>query len=496
MLRKILLGLALAFALLIGVVLYRTFTYGGAPVGGRVTLPAAPAVSADSAAQHLAEAIRFKTVTLLPGDPRPGQEGEWLKLHDWLVSTYPKSHTVMTRELVPGTLTLLYTWQGSDTSLPPLLFMAHQDVVPVNMGTEQDWEAPPFAGEVRNGFVYGRGTIDDKSSLVALMEASEALAASGFVPRRTVYFMFGHDEEVMGSGAEAGIALLKSRAVAPEFALDEGFMILNPSPFTGKPMGFIGVAEKGYLTLQLTIVDKGGHSSTPARESGAVRLSRAILALEDNQMPAAFDKAPVSDLFRATAKDMPFTQRMAFANLWLFQGMVDKSLSKISAGNAMVRTTTAPTMLEGSAKENVLPQRATATINFRIHPNDTEESIMAHVKRQTAGIEGVEITVGREGARGSGASSVSPSDNRAYAVIASVAEATGNAPVAPGLVLGATDGRYASAITPNVYRFAPAILTPEELTGFHGTNERTTVENMRLMSQGYAQMILSMDAPE
>ncbi len=496
-LKWIALGAAALFALLAAIVIFRTMNYGGAPIGQRVTLPAPPSVSADTAAQHLSQAIQFKTVTLVSGDPRPGQDGEWLKLHDWLAATYPAAHGVMTREFVPGTLTLLYTWKGSDSALKPVLLMAHQDVVPVNMGTEKDWQGAPFAGEIKDGFIYGRGAIDDKGSLVALMEAAEALAKSGFKPNRTVYFLFGHDEEVSGSGAEKGVALLKSRGVEPEFALDEGFMVVKPSPLTGKPMGFIGIAEKGYVTLDIIATGEGGHSSTPPRDSAAVRLAKAVVALDSHQMKADFTKPPVSDLFRAAGKDMPFVQRMAFANLWLFEGMVDGQMSKMPSANAMIRTTTAPTMLEGSAKENVLAQRARATVNFRIHPNNTEEEIIAHVKRVTANIEGIEIEVGKQGVRGTGASPVSPTDNRAYAVLASVAGVTGDgAPVAPGLVLGATDGRYASAITPNVYRFAPSVLTIDELTGFHGTNERTSVDNMRRMSEGYAQIILAMDAPE
>lgn len=496
MLKKLIWGAAGLIVLVVGIILVRTFSYGGEPVGQRVDLPDAPAISAESAARHLSEIIQFKTVTLSGGDPRPGQEGEWLALHDWLSETYPSAHAAITREIVPGTLTLLYTWPGSDPSLKPILLMAHQDVVPVNMGTESDWTGAPFAGEIIDGFVYGRGAIDDKGNLVALMEAADALAASGFQPKRTVLFMFGHDEEVLGSGAEAGVALLRSRGIEPEMVLDEGFMIIDPSPLSGKPMGIIGIAEKGYVTIEVTAIAQGGHSSTPPRNSANVNLAKAILALEDNQMPADFSKPPVSDLFSSAGKDMPFAQRMALANLWLFQGMVESSLAENSAGNAMVRTTTAPTMLRGSAKENVLPQRAVATVNFRVHPNDTPDDVIQHVKDVTAGIEGIEIETGGDGIN-SPASPVSPTDNRAYAVLASVAEVAGNgAPVAPGLVLGATDSRYAAAITSNIYRFAPAIMTPEELTGFHGTNERISVENMGRLSKGYAQIILGMDGPD
>ena len=493
MIRNILLAGLSLLVLLIAVILVRTFSYGSAPVASSVELPEPPAISANQAAEHLAEALRFRTITVAPGDPRPGTEQPWLDLHAWLEDTYPAAHAAMTRETVLD-FTLLYTWQGSEASLDPILLMAHQDVVPVNIGTEGDWTAPPFAGEIIDGFVYGRGTIDDKGGMVALMEAAEALAADGFQPRRTVHFLFGHDEEVSGAGAEAGIALLKSRGVEPVMALDEGFMIVDPSPLTGAPMGFIGVAEKGYLTVSITAFAQGGHSSTPPRDSAAVRLSRALVALDETQMQADFSREPIAGLFKAAAPDMPFLQRMAFANLWLFQSTVEGQMAQIPAANAMIRTTTAPTMLVGSAKENVLAQRATAIVNFRIHPNDTEDDIVEHVRRVTADIEGLEIERGTSGVRGAGASPVSPTDNRAYAVLAAVAaDASDGAPVAPGLVLGATDGRYATAITDSVYRFMPAVMSPEDLTGFHGSNERISVENMGRMARGYAQIILAMD---
>jgi len=494
--RTALTGLLLGILILGAVVIARTLNYGTQGAVSELALPEVPEISAQEAATHLSEAIRLKTITVAPGDPRPGQDQPWTDLHAWLVETYPGAHAAMSRETV-SEHTLVYTWPGSDPSLKPLLLMAHQDVVPVNIGTESDWTAPPFEGRIVDGYVFGRGAIDDKGSLVAIMEAVEALARSGFAPRRSVHLLFGHDEEVSGSGAGDAVSLLKSRGVEPVMALDEGFMVLNPSPLTGAPMGFIGVAEKGYLTLEITAHAEGGHSSTPPRNSAAVRLARALVALDEQQMPADFSRAPVSVLFEAAAPDMPFMSRMAFANLWLFRGLVERQLGDIPAGNAMIRTTTAPTMLMGSAKENVLAQRATAIVNFRIHPNDTEDAILAHVRDVTSQIEGIEIERGRSGIRGTGASPVSPTDNRAYHVLEAVAREVGEgAPVAPGLVLGATDGRYATAITDNVYRFAPAMMTPEELTGFHGTNERISVENMGRMARGYAQIIKAMDAPQ
>lgn len=493
LIRNILLAVLAVTVVLAGIVLFRTFTYGGELESVDVELPEPPPVSADEAAERLSQALQIRTITVAPGDPRPGNEGPWLELHDWLETNYPAAHSAMRRETVAD-YTLLYTWPGRDETLKPLLLMAHQDVVPVNIGTEGDWTGAPFAGEIIDGYVYGRGAIDDKGSMVALMEAADALARDGFTPRRTIHFLFGHDEEVSGRGAAAGIELLKSRGVEPVMALDEGFMIVDPSPLTGAPMGFIGVAEKGYITVEITAVAEGGHSSTPPRDSAAVRLSRALVALDENQMPADFSKPPVSDLFRAAAPDMGFTSRMAFANLWLFRGMVEGQMAEIPAANALIRSTTAPTMLVGSAKENVLAQRATAIVNFRIHPNDTEDDILDHIRRVTGDIPGLEIEKGRSGVRGTGASPVSPTDNRAYGVLAEVARQAGDgAPAAPGLVLGATDGRYATAITDSVYRFAPAVMSPEELTGFHGTNERISVENMGRLARGYGQIILAMD---
>lgn len=495
MVKRILFGAGGVLILLIGLIVGRTLSYGGAPQDVReISLPDVPTFDASVAAQHLGEAIRFKTVTVAPGDPRVGQEGPWLDMQAWMGATYPAFHAAASKETIPGGYSLLFTWQGSDTSLDPLLLMAHQDVVPVNIGTESDWDAPPFSGAIQDGYVYGRGAIDDKGSMVGLLEALDALARDGFQPKRTVLLMLGHDEEVSGSGASSGVELLKSRGVSPIMALDEGFMAIENNPLTGSTVAFVGVAEKGYVTFTLTVTAAGGHSSTPPRNSATVRLSRALIALDENQMSADMNYPLVAGLFKATGPDMPFVQRMAFANQWLFGGYLKGVLSDTPAANAMIRTTTAPTMLTGSAKENVLAQRATAIVNFRIHPKDTEDDILAHIKNVTKDIEGLEVTVGRSGIRGTGASPVSPMDNLAFGVLYSVAADSSGAPVAPGLVLGATDGRYATAITDSVYRFMPAMMSPEDLTGFHGTNERLTVENMGRLSKGYAQIIVAMDA--
>ena len=492
MIRNILLVLLVLILALVGYVGYRTLTFGGSTTWEKTDLPDVPEFNSEEIATRLSDVLQFKTITVTAGDPRPGLEGPWNDLEAYLEDTYPTFHAAADKTHIAD-LTLLFEWKGSDPSLDPILLMAHQDVVTVNIGTEGDWDAPPFSGAIQDGYIYGRGTLDNKASLVAIMEAAEELTKSGFKPTRTIFIMFGHDEEVSGSGARAGVAYLKERGIRMDMVLDEGFVVVDPFELTGKPTALIGVAEKGYVTIRLTSEAIGGHSSMPPRASANVQLARAIVALDENQMPADFTKPPLSTLIETTAEDMPMMQKMAFANMWLFRPMIESEFAKSGAANAMIRTTTAPTILVGSAKENILPQKSAALINFRIHPNDTADDVLAHVREVIADFDGVTAEFDQSGGVGSPASPVSPTDTRAFQILANVAAETGNgAPVAPALVLGATDARWTTEISDNVYRFAPSVIPVEDLAGFHGTNERISVDNMGRLARGYAQIMKAM----
>ncbi len=491
---KILGGVALVIAILVGVVLWNASQFGSkVDTQTAITLPEPPAVDVAAAAESLGAAIRIQTVTYASGDPKPGADQPWIDLEAALKARYPAIFEKMTMEKVL-THAMLMTWAGTDPSLPPVILMAHQDVVPVNPGTDADWTHGPFGGVVADGYVWGRGAMDDKGSLIAILEAGDALAKSGWTPKRTVIFAFGHDEEVSGAGAEAIFALLKARNVTPAMVLDEGYAVLDNYPLTGKPAALIGVAEKGYISLQITANTEGGHSSRPPPESGAVRIARALVALEENQMPADLSAPPFNEMIEAVSADLPFTLKAAFANQWLLGSIIKDQVASDPTANAIVRTTTAPTMLTGSIKDNVLPQRASAVVNFRIHPNDTVASVTQHVKDVTSHIEGLTITPYEDGI-GSEPSPVSSTTNEAYRVLEAVARATGggDVPVAPALVVGATDARYASAISKDaIYRFAPAIYDDADLNGFHGTNERLSVENLGRMIKGYAQIMMAL----
>jgi carboxypeptidase PM20D1 len=198
---KILAGVAVVVAVLVGVVVWNTLQFGArTDTQAAITLPEPPAVDVAAAAEMLGAAIRIQTVTYAAGDPRPGADQPWVDLEAALKARYP---TVFAKASLEKVLThaMLMTWTGTDPSLPPVILMAHQDVVPVNPGTDADWTHGPFGGVVADGYIWGRGAMDDKGSLIAILEAADALAKSGWTPKRTIIFAFGHDEEVSGAGA-------------------------------------------------------------------------------------------------------------------------------------------------------------------------------------------------------------------------------------------------------------------------------------------------------
>ena len=258
----------------------------------------------------------------------------FLGLHDFLELSYPKAHTALEREVI-GDYSLLYTWPGADPSLNPILLNAHLDVTPVEPATEDDWTYPPFAGTVADGFVWGRGVMDIKVSLMGIMEAVEYLVGNGFTPERTIYLAFGHDEEVGGlKGAGRITELLEWRGVRLDFSLDEGMVIAHDIvPGVAKPVALIGVTEKGYLTLELTANGDGGHSSRPPKGTTISALARAIFRLEANQMPATMS-APVPEMFDHLAPEMPFDWQVALANRWLLEPLILSRLADKPSTNA------------------------------------------------------------------------------------------------------------------------------------------------------------------
>ncbi len=435
--------------------------------------PIAPMeVDADAAAKRLSRAITYRTISHF--DTSNLDAAAFQSFQTFLLNSYPAVHRALTREYIGDSLTVLYRWQGSDPSLEPLLLLAHQDVVPVPPDTEERWSQPPWDGVIADGFVWGRGAMDDKGNLMAILEAVEALASRGFAPTRTVYLAFGHDEEVGGTGAMATAELLTSRGIRADLVVDEGMAVVDGLiPGLERPAALIGVAEKGYCSVQLVVEQAGGHSSTPPPSTAVGILAAAIVRLEQAPMPARLDGVTRS-LFDYVAPELPLGPRIAFANLWLFEWVVKRQLASSPGTNATLRTTTAATMIQGSPKDNVLPNRAEAVVNFRILPGDDVDDVVAHVNA-AVGDDRVQVEPLNHC---SDPSPVSDPESESFALMQrTIGEVFPGAVVAPALVLGGTDARYYTGVSDDVYRFSPYRYVMSDLSRAHGIDERISVEH-------------------
>ncbi len=434
---------------------------------------------------RLSKAIQLKTISsqeMTASDLEP-----FLEFHTFLEQSYPLIHRDLEREVI-NDYSLLYKWPGSDESLKPVVFLAHIDVVPVEPGTEKDWRYDAYSGQVADGFIWGRGTMDMKATLTGLMEAVEELINQGFQPQRSFYFAFGHDEETGGIDGAARIAEhLKNKGVEAAFTMDEGMAILNEalSP-SKKKLALIGIAEKGYLTLKLTAKTEGGHSSMPPSETTLGVLSQAIDSLEKNQMPASLSGV-VGRLFDYIAPEMSLAQKTLLANRWLFKGLILSRLGKTNSMNAMIRTTTAPTMIRGGVKENVLPSHAYALVNFRLLSGNTISDVIEHVKKV---INNPAVEVTAHGRANSEASPISELGTLGYKTITqTVRQMYADTSVAPGLVMGGTDSKHYTSIGGDNYRFAPIIYGPDDPGRIHGTDERLSIDDYIKSIQFYVQLM-------
>jgi carboxypeptidase PM20D1 len=482
MVRVIFAGLAALLVALAGFVGFRTlsFTAPPPPVAVAIADPATYAIDASAATVRLGEAIRFRTVSLVAdGDDR----GEFERFHAWMQQRYPAFHAAAQREVI-GELSLLYTWQGSDPGQPPIILLAHQDVVPVPEDTLPQWQVDPFGGVVRGDAVWGRGAIDDKGSLVALLEAAEFLAAQGRRPVRTIMFAFGHDEEIGGEGGAALIvAELARRNVQAWFVLDEGMAALDRHPLTGAPAAMIGISERGSGTMRVRAVGQPGHSSMPPPDTAVSLVSEAVGRIHSMHIERKLEGGPALGMMRALAPELSFTNRMAVSNEWLFGPLLRQRMAGNPAANALLGTTIAPTMIEGGVRPNVLPGEATAMVNFRIHPRDEAAELLRAARQSVADLEGVTVEWAEEPTP---ASPISSSDSSSYALLAALSSAAlPDAPVAPGLVLAGTDSRHYVGVADNVYRYQPIMLTAADIEMPHGLNERISVANFERMIRFY-----------
>ncbi len=474
----VLLILAVAAVVLVRTSLTRPET-ASAPPATPIPLDNAGAI------QRFAGAIRIPTESK---SEQPPDQAVMQIMRDYLQRSFPRVHATMQREVLPDGA-LLFTWRGRDPMQGPVVLMGHMDVVPAAAETLSQWKHPPYSGDLADGFLWGRGTVDDKIHVLSLLEASETLIARGFTPARTILFAFGDDEENGGRhGAQNIVKLLQSRDVHPEFVVDEGGLIVSAMiPGLSRPIAAIGTAEKGYLDVSLTTHGTGGHSSEPPPHTAIGQLSAALTALEDHPFPSTLPVV-IRQQFTSLAPYLPFTRRMALSNLWLFKPVVVSAGLKNQAQAGNYHTTTAETMISGGFKENALPTSARAIINFRILPGDTVDSVLDRV-RTTLHDPGVTVANLNPGSSRN-PSPTSPLDAAGYRTLATtIHQLFPDAIVLPNLLNAATDSSFYTVLTPNVYRFLAVETDTADLSMVHGLNERIAPEKYLKTVQFTAQLI-------
>jgi carboxypeptidase PM20D1 len=473
--RNIFLALIALVVVLAAVLVFNVFGHSSR----QLQVAAVPKAQLDTpaAAARLAEATRFRTISSYE---KPDQHADALRaMQAHIEKSFPAFHAAAKREVVAD-YSLLYTWEGSDPKAQPIALLAHQDIVPVAPGTDKDWQHPPYEGVIADGYIWGRGSWDDKGNLYSMLEAAELLTKAGFKPKRTIYFAFGHDEEVAGTrGAKNIAALFASRGVKLDFVIDEGLLITDGLiKGLDRPAALIGLSEKGYATLVLHAEATPGHSSMPPRDTAIGMMAAALARLEDNRLPLQI-RGTVWEMFDTLAPEMSGLNQVALSNLWLFKPLLLREFAKTGPTEATVRTTTALTIFNAGDKDNVLPGHAEATVNFRLIPGDTQASVTEHV-RETIKNDRIAI---KPFPGNTDPPPVTTTSSPSYQMLnRTIREIFPDVIVAPGLMVAATDSRHYVGVTDKIFRFSPVRATGEDLKRFHGTNERLSVE-------GYADMI-------
>jgi len=378
---------------------------------------------------------------------------QYLAFWQFIEKNYPLVHQTLTHQTFNG-LTRLYKWEGKHADQKPYVLMAHFDVVPVEASTENLWTVPPFGGILKNDTIYGRGAADDKLSLISILEAAEKLLAQHFQPERTIYFSFGNDEETIGNGAQAVAKYLEDNKIHPEVILDEGGEITTENfSELKRPVALIAVAEKGYMSFELSVEQHGGHSSTPAPETAIDILAKGLVRLREKQMPYQFLPV-IKELLNRVGPGMPFVQRMAIANPWLFEKTLVSEFEKDKSSNALFHTTIVPTIIKTGVKDNVIPSLATAIVNTRILPGTKIEEVEAFMHKQIND-DRIKIT------RNSPPDRVGPAASYESVAYKKVENATYQVmkdviPV-PFLSVGATDSKYLQHLADGTIKFTPVV---------------------------------------
>lgn len=418
------------------------------------------------AIQALQQLVQCRTVSHVKSILE--DEGEFQRLIDLMPVLYPRVFSKCSFDRLPDR-GLLMRWPGNTASAPSVM-MAHYDVVDVD---ETKWEKPPFAGIIEDGVLWGRGTLDTKATFNGILCAAETLIGQGFQPKHDLYFAFSGSEEINGNGAKHIVDFFIERGIRPELVLDEGGAVVEKVfPGVNAPCGLIGIAEKGMMNVEYSVTSGGGHASAPPVDTPIDRLAKACLCIRKHPFPMDIS-TPARELFDTLGRHSTFLYKLIFANLWCFSPVLNL-VCRRSGGelNALVRTTTAFTQMEGSTGRNVLPTQARLISNMRLAPGDTAAKATAYLKK-TLQDKSVQIRV----LESFDPSPVSDSHCGAYdRVAAAVAQTWPGCIIAPYLMVQCADARHYGVISDHVYRFCAMELTAEERKTIHGNNERIRLD--------------------
>ncbi|MDO4608988.1 MAG: M20/M25/M40 family metallo-hydrolase [Clostridia bacterium] len=425
--------------------------------------------------------IKCKTVSYY--DSSLEDDNEFKKLIDMLPTLCPAVFKNCEFMQLPDRA-LLFKWKGKNDGDPAVL-MAHYDVVPVD---EQYWDKPPFEGIIEDGVLWGRGSLDTKVTFNGVLSAAEHLIEKGFTPEQDIYFAFSGGEEINGQGAVNIVDYFEQNNITPALVVDEGGAVVeNVFPGVKQPCGLIGIAEKGMMNLEFSVLSSGGHASAPAPHTPIGILSSACCKVENNPFKMHVT-APAAKMFDTLGRHSNLLYRMIFANMWLFKGVLNM-ICKKSGGeiNALLRTTVAFTQCEGSTAPNVIPPKAKMTANLRLNPKDRVETAVEYIKK-VINDDSITLTVGSN----MQPSRISQTDCAAWDKVASaVASTWQGCLVSPYLMVQCSDSRHWGRISDKVYRFSAMDLTSEERKTIHGHNERIRLDCAARAVEFYIRLIKS-----
>jgi carboxypeptidase PM20D1 len=425
--------------------------------------PVSPSKNIDSSAKNLSKAITFRTVQT--GD------SSFATFHQFLETTYPRIYSTLTI-LYKDTQNLVYLYKGQDESLLPALITAHQDVVPAN---KEEWIHPPFSGDIEDGFVYGRGSFDDKGSLIAILEAVEQLLEDGFIPKRDWYIAFGCDEETRGDKGAALLAKkMRQEGLTFSVVLDEGGAVVEGFfKAISQPIAAVGVCEKGNAHVNISSFVEGGHSSTPKNPTSVGVLAKHISYIEHHPLKPVLI-APIKKMLFNLGLHAPFTFAYMLLNTWLFSPIIFSIFKKNTTMNALIRSTCAVTMVRGSEAANIISNKAHAVLNIRLLPNQSAEEVINQYKKKTKK-ESISYEIAHENAR----SKVSSTDTKSFKHLeTTISSIFPNTIITPYVLTGGSDALHYESVCDAVYRFTPALMNNSELSRMHNTNERFSIENL------------------